>query len=614
MNYKKNNLKPLNLLTIASLLTFFTLLGQEKSTQINDSIKKYLYTNPSKSKKYCYRKLDDTEKNKNYQEKAITYCYLSSISGVLNEKDSVLYFFDKALQIAQDNNDKYLELIVKTNKTKHFFLQFDFETSLTLNNECSQLAKKLNDDHTYNYLLIEKANIYYELERYNEALAIYKTNINNVDFSDTDKLNTRLGLVKTYIKLGKADSANAYISKGITESKRLKLNEHEISFHLQKAHYYIDKNNFDSANESFIVAKTLSKQVKNNTFIIYVKTQLSKFYTIKKEYQKAITTLKSILDENKIETIPTEYLTEIYYLLGENYKSINDTSNAGLYLSLFVENAKKIGQKKIEAIDHLHNIDLEKIKSEENLQKKYRWWMTIIACILVLVLIGFFLLKKKKDKYDRSKFADLMARIEKFEDEKKNSPSPISITEAIKNEAGDRNFTEKPVISINEINNKNETEVNSSAIIENIESDPEEQEEIENEFKEEIENENFVLKSETIEEILDKLIKLEEKKLFLRQDYTLHNVAKRLKTNTAYLSKVINSELDKSFSTYVNELRINYIIIELKNNAKLRSYSIQGIANEIGYKSSESFSKYFRIATGISPTTYIKNINELNKK
>lgn len=108
-----------------------------------------------------------------------------------------------------------------------------------------------------------------------------------------------------------------------------------------------------------------------------------------------------------------------------------------------------------------------------------------------------------------------------------------------------------------------------------------------------------------------KIQKLEDKQYYLRQDCTMHNMAKKLKTNTSYLSKIVNTHLEKSFSTYINELRINHAILELKNNKRLRSYSVKGIAEEMGYKNADAFSRYFKAATGISPTVYIKKIQEI---
>lgn len=118
----------------------------------------------------------------------------------------------------------------------------------------------------------------------------------------------------------------------------------------------------------------------------------------------------------------------------------------------------------------------------------------------------------------------------------------------------------------------------------------------------------FTITDKRINDILEKLKKLEQQKYFLRRDCTLHRVAKKLKTNTAYLSRIVNNELGKSFSSYINELRIRYVISELKSNSRLRAYSISAIADEIGYKSPDSFTKYFKEATGVSPAVYIRKI------
>ncbi len=116
---------------------------------------------------------------------------------------------------------------------------------------------------------------------------------------------------------------------------------------------------------------------------------------------------------------------------------------------------------------------------------------------------------------------------------------------------------------------------------------------------------------EVTAQILEGLGVLEEKKYFLSQDCNSYNVAKKIKTNTTYLSKVVNQEFEKNFNTYINDLRINYAIVQLKDDKKFRSFSIQSIAEELGYKSADSFTKYFKIHTGLNPSFYIKQLNSL---
>ena len=108
--------------------------------------------------------------------------------------------------------------------------------------------------------------------------------------------------------------------------------------------------------------------------------------------------------------------------------------------------------------------------------------------------------------------------------------------------------------------------------------------------------------------ILDTLQKFEQDNLYLNSNTSLHFVAKKLKTNTSYLSKIINEHKGQTFTNYITELRINYALHNLKNNKILRSYSIKAIAKELGFKSEGAFSRAFKKQTGIYPSFFIKNL------
>lgn len=115
-----------------------------------------------------------------------------------------------------------------------------------------------------------------------------------------------------------------------------------------------------------------------------------------------------------------------------------------------------------------------------------------------------------------------------------------------------------------------------------------------------------------IEEILSKLINFENKNKFLSQNISLNELSKSFKTNSTYLSKVINLKKDKNFSQYINDLRVDYSVIKLKDDPKFRKYTIKAIANESGFKNAESFSKAFYKKFGLYPSYYLKKLE--NKK
>lgn len=110
-------------------------------------------------------------------------------------------------------------------------------------------------------------------------------------------------------------------------------------------------------------------------------------------------------------------------------------------------------------------------------------------------------------------------------------------------------------------------------------------------------------------EILEKLAKLVQKNEYLKEGFTLPYVAAKIKTNTTYLSYVVNKEFQKSFSDYVNTLKINYVIHEMIHNPTYRKYSTQAIAESVGFKNAVSFSKSFHKRTGVTPVQFIKSID-----
>ncbi|MFB3385985.1 helix-turn-helix domain-containing protein [Flavobacterium sp. LAR06] len=598
------------------LLLLFSInlcFSQNKIEIYKDSVKSLLYSDPVKAKYYCHKILKYAKPNNLVEEEAKAYCILADLSGALTQKDSAYYYFDKAIQKTIQTDNQKLEMVFKINKANFLFNEFDFEEALTLYEECSDLSKQLKDIDAYDYISIKKGSIAYELERYQEALNIYKENLNKKGISIVGQLNLKLGLVKTYINLNKPDSAYIFIKNGIKESKKNKFKEHEVQFLIQLGLIYIDKKKYSEARSTFDKALLIAQNIQSKNSVIEVNIKISKLYSIQKEYDKSILILNSLIKKEALSNISVETLSEIYYLLAENYKSINKFSESNYYYSQFIEKSEKIGQKRIEAIDHLHKIDINEIKDRETEQKQQNWILLGLIAFLTLVFIGVLLKRRKESIQNQVKFEELILKIKNFENQahkkiEEQEQNTTFLEETIDQTIEDKfelELIQNPIIPII-------TDLEDEIFIENnsLEDNGIEDNSLETE---ESTNPQFVIKDTTRIEILDKLIKLEEKRLFLRQDFTLHNVAKRLKTNTAYLSKIVNNELGKNFSTYITELRINYIIIELKNNAKLRSYSINAIAEEIGYKSPESFTKYFKIATGISPSVYIKKINQMKE-
>jgi YesN/AraC family two-component response regulator len=174
---------------------------------------------------------------------------------------------------------------------------------------------------------------------------------------------------------------------------------------------------------------------------------------------------------------------------------------------------------------------------------------------------------------------------------------------------------------VKNIRDKNNAHKKMNALIEEFKANIEKKNQAESELEEKNdiipEPEEIQLKKENINlsideakenKIVEKLLALENKLEYLNADFTLPYVAKKIKTNTTYLSYVVNKRFGKSFGEYSNELKINYVINEMITNHMYRKYSTQAIAESVGFKNAVSFAKSFRKRTGVSPAQFANSI------
>ena len=121
------------------------------------------------------------------------------------------------------------------------------------------------------------------------------------------------------------------------------------------------------------------------------------------------------------------------------------------------------------------------------------------------------------------------------------------------------------------------------------------------------------IRDEIIDELLKKLDQFERDEKFLSQSISLQKLAVTFKTNTKYLSNIINHEKEKSFPHYINDLRVDFALKEITENLKFRKYTIKAIAGDCGFNSAESFSKAFKKKHKVAASYFIKELEKLEK-
>ncbi|WP_164723273.1 AraC family transcriptional regulator [Chryseobacterium aureum] len=122
-----------------------------------------------------------------------------------------------------------------------------------------------------------------------------------------------------------------------------------------------------------------------------------------------------------------------------------------------------------------------------------------------------------------------------------------------------------------------------------------------------------LMTSETESKLLELLEDFEKGDLYNNKGMSLSFLAGELNTNTKYLSYVINQHKSADFKTYINRLRINYIVDKLINDEKYRQYKISILADECGFSSHSKFAAVFKAVTDYSPSAYIKYLDAENQ-
>ena len=109
-------------------------------------------------------------------------------------------------------------------------------------------------------------------------------------------------------------------------------------------------------------------------------------------------------------------------------------------------------------------------------------------------------------------------------------------------------------------------------------------------------------KSEDLERILDYL---ETEKPYVQVSFSLHDLSLALNVPYSRVTTCFNKELNTSFPTYRNKLRVAHAISLLREGVHLNT-SIEGVAERSGFKSKSIFYAAFKEEYGITPKDWIK--------
>ena len=118
--------------------------------------------------------------------------------------------------------------------------------------------------------------------------------------------------------------------------------------------------------------------------------------------------------------------------------------------------------------------------------------------------------------------------------------------------------------------------------------------------------------SDTRETILYNLKKFEKEKEYL-DDINLSSLALKLNTNSKYLSIIIKDTYDKTFTSYINDLKVDELERILRTKKHVRHYNYANLTELLNFGSISRFTRAFKSRTGMTVQGYIEQMEKTER-
>ncbi len=554
MSYKKLLSK-----IILFLLFSTKVFAYQDTSDVNQnldykSLRKEFYKNKKDTIKalfYAQKYLVKAKKDNDTLKIANGYYYISIVS----QNEICQQYNDSIIEITKKHNTRFYPSFAYRNKAVKYFNSGNFKKAFDYFLKMDKEAKKHNNiPLTYQ----SKRNIGIikgQVGEHETALVALRECYNYYSKIREKKsigyLSTLTALSASYYHNKKLDSATYINHLGYEDSKLLNGEMYTASFVLNEGINQYHKENYIVAKDS--ITKSLVALEKRNDL---VNQSLAHFY-LGKTFSTLNLPNKAIEEHKKVNEL--------------SLKSPNIVPETRESFEILINHYKKAGEdsKQLQYVERLLSID-----SVLNSNYKY-------------------LIKNLVQNYDTPQLLSQKEKIINSLKKEKTSSFWMNIVLIIISIISlifwIYNYSKRKV-AIKKFNELYDAS-NTSKKIANLDK-----------------KQNIGISEEIVNDIIAKLDAFEKNLTYLQSDITTDSLSKSFKTNSKYLSKVVNAYKKKSFSTYINDLRIDYSISKLKVDHKFQNYTMKAIAQEIGFNTTQAFSKSFYKKNGIHPSYFIKEL------
>lgn len=496
----------------------------------------------------------------NYQTVILTNFFLSLTYGKMGNEETSLKYAGKVIDEITEPNS-YLSRIYA-----HISIIYrdagDMKRAISYLMKSLELSDKLGDYRrsSRNYILL--AGFTRRSGRWNDALKYYQKAIDAAKKSNHPR---SIGYV--YMNLGSGNFTEGNLEKAMEYNKMALPNFKKIT----DLHYLAFTNNnigqvflriglVDSAE--VYIDKALKHGIEsNNKISIGISYHLlGKLSILRNEFDNAVYYFKKSLENDYIENVIQTYyqLFETFAELGKpdsalHYLKLRDTAKDSMYnissqrMVIDAEIKYDVDQK----VKELEAAKTEKKELEEKFVTSRN--LTLFFIISGFVIVGFIIF------YYRNKTIEFIQKL-----------SPLG--------SGDKRRLKTVLKAIDSVSNGNGERKN--------------------------------LNPDLVDKITNRLEKImKDEKLYLDPQITQSNTAKKIETNTAYLSGAINKKYGLNFSSYVNTFRVREAEkIIAGEDGEL--YTFEGISRSVGFTSKSAFYNAFKKFNGSTPSKYAEEVRK----
>lgn len=463
-----------------------------------------------------------------------------------------------------------------------FYHAENYSQALELYIQGLEMAEKENDG--YNYLACTGyiANIYETFGDHSSSLRYHVKGYEKaVELNDSNLMSNFLNnIVMGCCRKGDVALAKKYFALAKSVKPRHHLDIWAYYQLYNEAHILNAEHRYAEAIEKHEQARQYAAdQQMDSLYQLYQNSEIGLIYLNSHFYNQAISIAeRCTLQAKRLNS--RELLANAYKILAEAYLGKGDEYESERYRSMYsllsdsVYNMSRFYQLRSKLADYEERKYNEHISGLTNTINRQWITLNIVIVVLLLVVLGFVITMYRRQKQETSK---LWANTHQ--------------------QGGSNEVPAPPAEKCPQSVNQHQHDAATPEVTAGRTPTPTLQ----------LTKEQFELLRTRIADVMG------DTDVVFRPDFSIQLLSDMVRSNTRYVSYVLNETHHKNFNSLLNDIRIHEAARRLADTEHYGNMTIQGIYGELGYTNAMTFNRAFKKIMGITPSKYQQSCRDIQK-